>query len=295
MDTLKIYGVSTRISPFTSRDLLDCFLQNISKVFNDNKIDIRMLMPKYGHISDRKYVLREVIRLREIPIPIGTEDEMNSSVKSAFIPDTKVQVYFLVFPDQTPENKILLSFDYDESNRKYYESCMALLNLVGIETLRHLYWQPDFILSTNWQLALIPHILNDKYSDDPWFKGTRPVLVLSADEPFQTFDSEILERYGIASEKHNLYDPLEYFCIALENSAGIILLEDNGDNQIAEYLQEPRVAKILEAKGEQFLKLKIEVPYAEPEENESEENAPDLQTNYWGGVATDVYSFLSKL
>ncbi len=296
MDTLKIYGVSTRISPFTNGKLLDCFLQNVTKIFNDNKIDIRMLMPKYGHISDRKYILREVIRLRDIPIPIGNDEEMTPSVKSAFIPETKVQVYFLVFPDQTSENKLMLSLDYEEDNRSYYEACMALLNLVGIETLRHLYWQPDFIISTNWQLALLPFILNNKYRNDEWFKGTRPVLILSTDEPFQTFSSEVLEQYGVKSEKMNLCDPLDYFCLVLENSAGIILLEDNGENKIASYLENPRVAKILEAKGEQFLKMKIEVPDAEPKDNdESDVSAADMLLNYWGNLATDLYGFLNKL
>ncbi|HDR05935.1 MAG TPA: hypothetical protein ENN84_11925 [Candidatus Marinimicrobia bacterium] len=295
MNTLKIYGVTTRISPFTSNGLLDCFLQNVSRVFNDNKIDIRMLMPKYGHISDRKYILREVIRLREIPVPIGNDEELMPSVKSAFIPDTKVQVYFLVFPDQTPENKVTLNFDYEGSNRNYYETCMALLNLVGIETLRHLYWQPDLVFVTNWQLSLLPFLLNEKYSKDPWFEGTRPVLILSADEPFQTFDREILDGYGIKSENHNLCDPIDYFCLALENSVGIILLENSEDNKIASYLEDSRVAKILEAKGEQFMKIKIEAPHAEPKDEEPKDAAPKDAIDYWGAIATDVYGFLSNL
>ena len=57
-------------------------------------IDIRVSQPKYGFISERKYILREVIRLREILFEFNGEDVMTSA-KSAFIPKTRVQVYFL--------------------------------------------------------------------------------------------------------------------------------------------------------------------------------------------------------
>ena len=37
---------------------------------NDKDIDIRLAQPKYGYISDRRYILRDVIRLKEMEINV---------------------------------------------------------------------------------------------------------------------------------------------------------------------------------------------------------------------------------
>ena len=63
-------------------------------LLQNKRHDIRTIIPKYGYVSERKYILREVIRLREIPFEFG-EENVITSAKSAFIPKTRVQVYFL--------------------------------------------------------------------------------------------------------------------------------------------------------------------------------------------------------
>uniref|UniRef100_UPI003D1028A6 glycogen/starch synthase n=1 Tax=Arcobacter sp. TaxID=1872629 RepID=UPI003D1028A6 len=56
--------------------------------------DIRVMMPNYKSVNERKYVLRDVIRLQGLKIDIANETH-NAKSKSAFIPNSKVQVYFL--------------------------------------------------------------------------------------------------------------------------------------------------------------------------------------------------------
>ena len=44
--------------------LASCTIKPVETVYHeDEDIDIRLIMPKYGFISERKYILREVIRL----------------------------------------------------------------------------------------------------------------------------------------------------------------------------------------------------------------------------------------
>ena len=79
---------------FHSRTFLILPLFNSSSNFTTRvRHDIRTILPKYGFISERKYILREVIRLREIPFSFCGVEEI-ASAKSAFIPKTRVQVYF---------------------------------------------------------------------------------------------------------------------------------------------------------------------------------------------------------
>ena len=47
-----------------------------------------LIQPKYGYISERKYILREVIRLKDLNIEFQNENHM-INLKSAFIPNTR--------------------------------------------------------------------------------------------------------------------------------------------------------------------------------------------------------------
>jgi len=91
---LRILYLSSEVAPFAKTGGLADGIQRFTKALFDLGHDIRVMMPKYGPINERKYILREVIRLKTIPIRVG-EQEHITSVKSAFIPDSKVQVYFL--------------------------------------------------------------------------------------------------------------------------------------------------------------------------------------------------------
>ena len=96
--SLKLFFLTTEIEPFASTSHLGKFSVDIPLALQTVEHDIRTIIPKYGFVSERKYILREVIRLREIPFDFDGE-EVLSSAKSAFIPKTRVQVYFLENPD----------------------------------------------------------------------------------------------------------------------------------------------------------------------------------------------------
>ncbi len=95
---LKTYFLTSEISPFSVTGFLSHFSKSIPIYLQQKDQDIRITSPKYGFISERKYILREVIRLREIECEIDGE-MIKSSAKSAFIPKTRVQVYFMEHPD----------------------------------------------------------------------------------------------------------------------------------------------------------------------------------------------------
>ena len=54
------------MEPFASVSNLANLSVDIPLGLQDQGNDVRCLMPKYGFISERKYILREVIRLKEI-------------------------------------------------------------------------------------------------------------------------------------------------------------------------------------------------------------------------------------
>jgi starch synthase len=90
----KLYYLTTEITPFANVSGLGDFSARVPLALQAKGHDIRTIIPKYGYVSERKYILREVIRLRDIPLQFDGE-EISASAKSAFIPKTTLQVYFL--------------------------------------------------------------------------------------------------------------------------------------------------------------------------------------------------------
>ena len=65
----KILFLTSEISPFCETYQLADFSKKFSTLINNSDdFDIRTSQPKYGFISERKYILREVIRLKEVSI-----------------------------------------------------------------------------------------------------------------------------------------------------------------------------------------------------------------------------------
>ena len=155
----KLYFLTTEIIPFADVSSLAQFSTKIPLALQEKGHDIRTIIPKYGYVSERKYILREVIRLREIPFEFNGEERI-ASAKSAFIPKTRVQVYFL---EDEEWFKPLTNLIYKAKNgrvladngQRYAYFAKAVLS-----TLPHLFWSPDIFICNGWQSAMVPGMFN---------------------------------------------------------------------------------------------------------------------------------------
>ena len=179
MKAFKVCYVSSEVVPFASTSQangLAYTAKSLTTALKDMDQDVRLMMPKYKSINERKYVLREVIRLREVEIKLG-EDSKTANGKTAFLPNSKVHVYFLAMPEyfdrkgfySDPQN----DKDYPDNAERFAIFCRGVL-----ETLKLLYWQPDVIHCSDWATALIPYYLKTLYKDDDFFKHTSTVLTV---------------------------------------------------------------------------------------------------------------------
>ena len=98
MNQHKIWYLSTEVSPFAKTGGLGDVSSSFPKALKGKDYEIRASMPKYKSINERKYILREVIRLKEIPVTINGVTKIISA-KSAFLPESKVQIYFIEIPE----------------------------------------------------------------------------------------------------------------------------------------------------------------------------------------------------
>ena len=231
----KIYFSTTEIIPFANVSSLAEFSTNVPLQLQELGHDIRTILPKYGFISERKYILREVIRLREIPFEFRGEEEI-ASAKSAFIPKTRVQVYFL-------ENeywfKPLTNLLYKSKNGRVLidnSERYAYYSKAVISTLPHLFWVPDIFVCNGWQSALIPTIYKSEYEGkNEFYNNIKTVLVIHDLDEYSLAKSSDLIDFGIKlpaglkGSSVNLYDVASY-------SADAILILDKPGAKISSKL-----------------------------------------------------------
>jgi len=164
------------INPFTRTGELSDLGGAVPKVLKDMGNDIRLITPQYRVIDERRYILRDVIRLQDIKVPLGDET-VTINVKSSFLPNSKIQVYFI---DYRPFFARKGLYNDPESGEPYKDNGerFILFSRSIFQTLSRLQWQPDVIHCHGWQAGLIPFFLKTVYNEDPFFNACSTLLTV---------------------------------------------------------------------------------------------------------------------
>lgn len=187
MTKRKLLFVTSELQPFNE---LSDIAQKISSLPNDFAgcgLDVRILMPKFGTINERRHRLHEVVRLSGINVMFNDED-FALTVKVASLPESKhrLQVYFL-----HNEEFYNRKFDLVDENGKFFDDNserMIFFNRGVMETVKKFGWAPDFIICNGWMTSLIPLYARTAYGADPIFSESK-IFYSIFDEGF----SDLLE------------------------------------------------------------------------------------------------------
>ena len=230
----------------------------------EEKHDIRLIMPKYPFVSDRKYTLREVIRLREIPVNWSSETKI-SSIKSGFIPESKVQVYFL------QESEMVSGMDEriykKKGSRKEIDGLDIKFSFFvksSLESLKFLHWQPDLIQCCGRASALVPLMLQTIYKDDPFYKDIKVVF-----SPFSSKEASSNSIESLESAKIDLTEELKEellidkkgkfssFHAGIKYSDATIVFSNSKENVMKNLNSNANLSQVLKEKKKQISSIKI--------------------------------------
>lgn len=206
---LKILFASSEVLPFAKTGGLADVSSALPKHLRQLGHDVRVIMPKYNSIKDAKYRLREVIRLRDIEVPLG-EEIHRVSVKSAFIPNSKLQTYFMESPEYFNREGL---YTDPKSGKAYTDNDARFLLLARgtLEFTKILYWQPDIIHCNDWQTSTIPLFLKTLYQEDAFFHSTRTVLSIHNLGYQGNFPPSALRLAGLPEEMFYPTSPIEFY------------------------------------------------------------------------------------
>lgn len=209
MEKLRILYVAHEIAPFLQTNAVAEFVRKLSYSMQEKGMEIRVLVPRFGVINERKNRLHEVVRLSGINISVG-EDEKSLVIKVASVPNAKLQIYFI---DNEEYFQKKVTFFNAENNFLEDNDEKAIFFCKGtLETVRKLSWTPDIVHCADWMSGLIPLYIKTTYKKDPLFKNTKCI--------FSVFDSHFQAQFPENfAEKTRMNDLEEDFLPALSQDA----------------------------------------------------------------------------
>jgi starch synthase len=176
--TRNILFVSSEVYPYAKTGGLADVSSALPQMLREFNHDVRVLMPKYGFIGERKQKIHIINRLQGMDFHVGDKEVMVSAKSSAILtPRTRVQIYLVESDEyfQRPGLYVdpVTNKDYPDNDERFMIFAQSVF-----ETCRRLLWKPDVIHCNDWQTGLIPAYLKTVLKDDPFFSGTKTVFTI---------------------------------------------------------------------------------------------------------------------
>jgi len=206
MSKLRILYVASEINPFLQTSEVASFIRALPQAMQEKGMEIRILVPRFGLINERKNRLHEVVRLSGINISVGDE-EKPLIIKVASIPNAKLQVYFIDNEDYFQRKSVFFDKQenfYEDNDERAIFFCKGV-----IETVKKLGWAPDIVHCNDWMTSLIPMYLKTTYKNEPLFKGTKSVFAIYNNEFNHKFGDDLFEKVKMVDIDDAILDPLK--------------------------------------------------------------------------------------
>lgn len=235
---MKIYFLASEIIPFSQASFLATFCKNVPIKLQQFEHDIRLTSPKYGFISERKYTLREVIRLREIETEVDGDVQL-ASAKSAFLPKTRVQVYFMEHPEWfQPLNTLL----YKAKNGRPLadnDDRFGFYGKVALEMLVNLFWAPDVIVCNDWQSAYVPILYKQLFANQAFYKGIKSVQLVHSIDDYSNVSAASYQKLGVTLPEGFDGDDVNSLAVAASSADLVVAVDGPGAKPSAELSSHP--------------------------------------------------------
>jgi starch synthase len=266
MEDKRILYVSSEVVPYLAENEVSLMSYDVPKMINDQGGQIRIFMPRYGNINERRHQLHEVIRLSGMNLVVNDLD-MPLIIKVASIPKERIQVYF-IDNDEYFKRKATFS---DEDGVLYPDNDeRAIFFAKGVvETVKKLNWVPDIIHVHGWMASLLPIYMKHYYKDEALFSDTKIVTSIYSQSFEGTLDAEMINKIKFDNIPHDAIKELELpnyenlIMASIHHSDGVIIASENLSSSLT---------KFIESSGKPFL------PFA------SKDKFAEAYTNFYKGM-----------
>ncbi|MCR9181922.1 MAG: glycogen/starch synthase [Flavobacteriaceae bacterium] len=241
MKDKRVLYVSSEVIPYLPETEISSMSFEAPRAVNSKDGQIRIFMPRYGNINERRHQLHEVIRLSGMNLVINDLD-MPLIIKVASIPKERMQVYFIENDDYFKRKATYADEDgifYPDNDERGIFFAKGV-----IETVKKLNWSPDIIHVHGWLASFLPLYLKKYYGNEPLFENSKIVTSIYNQGFTGTLDKDVnikLMYDGIEEEDIvELKDPsyVNLMKIAIKNSDAVIIGSSEIPSQLETFLKE---------------------------------------------------------
>ncbi|MBK9737225.1 MAG: glycogen/starch synthase [Saprospiraceae bacterium] len=189
MSKKKVLFVTQELNPYTEISLMSDLARKIPQFAADEDFELRILMPKFGIINERRHRLHEVVRLSGMNIIVDDED-YPLIIKVASLPGARLQVYFLDNEEFFKRKAVFT----DENDKPFIDNQERLVFFCKgvMETVKKFGWAPDIVHLHGQITSLVPLYMKKAYKNDPVFRDAKIVYSMYNNEFGDSFDSKFL-------------------------------------------------------------------------------------------------------
>jgi starch synthase len=228
------------VVPYLAENEVSLLSYDVPKMINDQGGQIRIFMPRYGNINERRHQLHEVIRLSGMNLVVNDLD-MPLIIKVASIPKERIQVYF-IDNDEYFKRKATFS---DEEGVLYPDNDeRAIFFAKGVvETVKKLNWVPDIIHVHGWMASLLPIYMKHYYKDEALFSETKIVTSVYSQSFEGSLDAEMINKIKFDGVPQDAIQELELpnyenlIKAAIKHSDGVIIASENVSGSLTKFIQ----------------------------------------------------------
>ncbi len=193
----RILIVCNELSPYLEfTDFANVLNRLAIKTF-ESGIEIRVIMPRFGVINERRHKLHEVVRLSGINI-IVDKDDYPLIIKVASLPNARLQVYFM-----DNEDYFKRKFVFNDEQEQFYEDNAeraVFFCKSALETVKKFGWPPNVIHCHGWMTSLIPLYLKTTYKKEPVFNFSKSIYTVQADQFKEKLNEHFIKKALISAD-----------------------------------------------------------------------------------------------
>ncbi len=255
MKDKRILYVSSEVIPYLPETEIASMSFDAPQMVNRKGGQIRIFMPRYGNINERRHQLHEVIRLSGMNLVINDFD-MPLIIKVASIPKERIQVYFI---DNEEYFKRKATFTDEDGNLFEDNDERAIFFAKGVvETVKKLNWAPDIIHVHGWLGSLLPLYLKKYYASEPLFKESKIVMSVYNSGFKGTLNEQLIDKIAfdgidkkdIDQLKNPTYENL--MKVAIDHSDAAIIGSKDTPEELINYLNTTKIPVLPFKKKEEF-------------------------------------------
>ena len=174
----RILFVNQEIMPYSEEGELSSMGRYLPAKVQEMGREIRVFMPKFASVNERRHQLHEVIRLSGMNLIVNNADHQ-LIIKVGSLPSARMQVYFIDNDEYFMNRENATNADgtlYPDSDEQ-----LLFFGRGVLEAVRKLAWQPHLVNFSGWFTAMIPFYMRRINKENAFFNGTKMVITLMND------------------------------------------------------------------------------------------------------------------